>query len=123
MITVVSGAPCAGKSTYVALNAATGDLVVDLDRIADALTAKGLARDAAHGARAAAIDVALAGGKDADAWIIHTRPEPKHLDTYVGAGARLITLDPGYEVCLERAKTERDAETVAAVNDYYGKRP
>ena len=124
MLTVVTGAPCAGKTTYVALHAAPGDLVVDLDRIADVLTAKSsLAREASFAARAAAIEVALLAEKDGDAWVIHTRPSDAQRDRYKAFGAEIVLLDPGYEVCLERAKAERDDATVSAVHDYYGKRP
>ena len=37
MITIVLGPPCGGKSTYVAEQAQSGDVVVDYDALAQAL--------------------------------------------------------------------------------------
>jgi HNH endonuclease/AAA domain len=39
-VTIVCGPPCGGKSTYVARHAREGDLVIDLDAIADAIDPK-----------------------------------------------------------------------------------
>lgn len=40
-LTVVIGPPAAGKTTYVLAHARPGDIVVDLDRLANALTCGG----------------------------------------------------------------------------------
>lgn len=37
-LTIVTGPPCGGKSTHIATHATPGDIVIDLDRIALALT-------------------------------------------------------------------------------------
>ena len=65
MIHVVTGPPCAGKSTYVRENAKSGDLRVDYDLIAQALgaenshAAEGIVKQAAFDARESAIQTAL----------------------------------------------------------------
>jgi predicted kinase len=33
MITVVTGPPCGGKSTYIQDNAKDGDIIIDMDRL------------------------------------------------------------------------------------------
>ena len=40
MLYVITGPPCVGKSTYVRERAQIGDVIVDLDRIALAITAE-----------------------------------------------------------------------------------
>lgn len=125
MIHVISGPPCAGKSTYVKENAKDGDLRVDYDSIAKALGAKnshaaeGIVRQAAFDAREGAISTALSDTK-AEAWIIHTSPSPQHLSAYADAGAEFIELDPGYEVCMERAKQDdRPQQTYDGIEKWY----
>lgn len=69
MIHVITGPPCAGKSTYVAEHAQKGDLRIDYDMIAQALgapdshSAAGVIKQAAFDAREGAIEAAL---KDPD---------------------------------------------------------
>ena len=38
MLTIVTGPPCGGKTTHIANHAHPGDIIIDLDRIALALT-------------------------------------------------------------------------------------
>ena len=74
MIHVVTGPPCAGKSTYVRTNAKAGDLRIDYDQLAQALgaekshAAEGLIKQAAFDAREGAIAAALKQS-DAESWI------------------------------------------------------
>jgi uncharacterized protein len=124
-ITVVLGPPCAGKSTFVAENAADGDVVVDFDKLAIAFGSK-TAHDApyairsvTHAAREAAIDLVLAG-IDSDSWIIHSSPPPEWMTRYEAAGARIEEIDPGIDVCLDRARQNgRPAWTEGAINRWY----
>lgn len=125
MIHIVSGPPCAGKSTYVREHAKEGDLRVDYDLIAQALgsvnshAAEGLIKQAAFDAREGAIGAALKD-TEAEAWIIHTSPSEDHIRRYEAAGAEFIELDPGKDTCLERAKQdERPQQTIDGIERWY----
>ena len=125
MIHIITGPPCAGKSTYVKENAKAGDLRVDYDLIAQALgaenshAAEGLVKQAAFDAREGAIATALKDPK-AESWIIHTTPSEDHLKLYADAGADMVELDPGYEVCMERAIADgRPQQTIDGIEKYY----
>ena len=125
MIHVVTGPPCAGKSTYAMENADVEDLIVDLDRIADALgaveehDAKGLILKAALDARESAIKAAMQQAEE-ESWIIHTSPSEDQRKMYEAAGAEFIDLDPGKDVCLERAKDcNRPQRTFEGIEKWY----
>ena len=125
MIHVVTGPPCAGKSTYVRENAKSGDLRVDYDLIAQALgaenshAAEGIVKQAAFDARESAIQTALKNTQ-AESWIMHTSPSQEHLKLYEEAGADMIALDPGYDVCMERARQDgRPQQTIDGIEKYY----
>jgi predicted kinase len=125
VITVVSGPPCAGKSTYITENRQSGDVVVDLDPLLSAFGAsersfEGSFNKVALAARAAAIDTILAG-VDCDAWIIDTNLLPDSLAKYMDAGAEFVALDPGMDECLTRA-AERPEWTADVIRDWYAAR-
>lgn len=123
MIHVIIGAPCAGKSTYVRENAQPGDVIVDFDRIAQAIGAAGHLPDgdikgAAFAARESVIDYVLAN--DSEAWIIHTSPTDEQRKAYEDAGAEFITLETDMETCLQRASDDnRPPGTEQIIRDYF----
>lgn len=128
MIHVISGPPCAGKSTYLREHAQDGDLRVDYDVIATALgsmnshAAEGLIKQASFDAREGAIKAALNDPKF-ESWIIHTSPSEEHVKLYEEAGAEFIELDPGYEICMERAsQDERPQQTIDVIERWYAKK-
>lgn len=127
MLHIVIGPPCAGKSTYVREHAGPGDLRVDYDLIAQALgavnshAADGLIKQAAFDAREGAIKAALKD-PDAESWIIHTSPSEEHMKLYEEAGAEVIALDPGEDVCRERAIADsRPQQTLDGIDKWYRK--
>ena len=128
MITVISGPPCAGKTTHAMASAKDGDVIIDFDALATAFGSPGhrnpppAIRHTTHAARDAAIATVL-DGIESDAWIIHTQPNSEQLQRYSDAGAVVQMVDPGQETCLRRAIDEgRPVETVAAIENWYTSR-
>lgn len=123
MIHVIIGAPCAGKSTYVRENAKTGDVIVDYDRIAQAIGADGHLptgdiKGAAFAARKTLIDYVVTN--DCESWIIHTSPSDEQRKAYEDAGAEFIVMDTDMETCLQRMKDdERPPETETLIRNYF----
>jgi hypothetical protein len=116
VLTVVSGPPCSGKTTFVAKRRRPGDLVVDYDDLAQALGSPvrhGHApaiRRATKLVRDAAIRAAISEHRrGARVWIVDTKPPPDRLDQYGRAGARLVTLRVDRAELHRRADAERPA--------------
>ena len=124
MIRVVAGHICSGKSTYVRENSKPGDVVIDMDRIALALSHEASAdlsygdhiRAVAKSARWAAIETAVQlhrrdafGNRDAsfNVWIIHTYPTAEDERMYWMWDATIVRMNAAADVLLSRAKTER----------------
>ena len=135
MITIVTGPPCGGKTTYVRQNAKKGDVVIDMDRMALALTTEDIeeyeysdsVRSVAMAARKAAVKQAiiLGQGQREQTWIIHTDPTPSDRYSYKVAGARFVECSPGLRVCLERAKQRplvNQKKIDRGIRDYYAVR-
>ena len=125
-ITVVTGPPCSGKTTHITTHARRGDIIIDLDRIALALTADDTdhhtygphIRHVARQARTAAIHAAVTASQTTGArvWIIDTWPDVRRWEAL---GATVTTLDPGYDVCAARA-SRRTARLGAATSSPSG---
>lgn len=116
MIQIVTGPPCGGKSTYITDRAKPGDIIVDMDVIALALTAPGTepftyserVRQVAERARSAAVTEALMvaqGERYQDVYIIHTDPTPDQRAYYRAMGGRIVECNPGREECLRRLES------------------
>ncbi|HUE93586.1 HNH endonuclease [Pseudomonas sp.] len=125
MIHIVIGPTCAGKSTFVQLSKADGDVVVDYDQLAQALgagrshKATGLVKDAAFAAREAVIDMLLAS-RGGSAWIIHTRPAQRHIEKYQLAHATFHVVNPGMDECIRRtAQDDRPEGSVSDIQDWF----
>ena len=135
MITVVTGPPCGGKSTYIKENAKDGDLVIDMDKIALALihgepkshSYGDDVRSIARAARKAAVKQALiiGQGNSLGIWIIHTDPSVADRTNYRIVSARFVECSPGLQVCLERLKKRPRINQVKVerfIREYYVKR-
>jgi hypothetical protein len=135
MLTVVTGPPCGGKTTYVESNAAPNDIVIDMDRIALALTTKDVQEyeycesvmSVAIAARKAAVKQAIivSQGQRLGCWIIHTDPNVEDRYAYRVAGAKFVECSPGLQVCLERAKQrplKNQKKIDKGIRDYYAVR-
>jgi hypothetical protein len=136
MITVVTGPPCSGKSTYVRDNCSAGDVVIDMDVLALALSVEGTepfgyddkVRRVAIAARGAAVKEALLvaqGERYFGVWIIHTDPSADVRASYRAMGGRIVEINPGKDVCIERLKFRpKQSQLVArkVIDEYYAKR-
>lgn len=144
LIRVVTGPPGAGKATYVNEHAHPSDIVVDLDRIAEAITPtkqvptlvkegapvedsaprsqRGYpphVRHVAIGARQAVIHRATRLKERVGVWIIHAVPRPDQLDEYKKLGWQVITIDPGEDIVRQRISEHRTAATQKIIDKWY----
>jgi len=133
VIEIVTGPPCGGKSTYINERAKPGDIIIDMDRIALALTTEGTdpftysdrIRQVAFKARAAAVAEALQvaqGERYQNVFIIHTDPSPDQRAAYRSAGGRIVECDPGKEEALRRVANrpiQNHAIAKKFINEYY----
>lgn len=130
-VTVVIGPPASGKTTHVRLHAKRDDVVVDLDRIAEALTPEAVdgpthtypphLRHVAIGARKAAIDRATRMLTPGRVWIIHADPTQRDLELYRMLRYDLVTIDPGRDVVEARVRAERPTELGRYVARWYAR--
>lgn len=123
MLYVVTGPPAAGKTSWIEAHATARDVVIDLDRITVALTGPGapqwnqheLHLRIAHRARYAAMDEALQHLDRLDVYVIHTQPSAKAMAKYKRLKARVVVVDPGQAIVMQRiaAMRSKDMERVA----------
>lgn len=97
-LTVITGPPCAGKTTYARQHALPGDIIVDFDAIAQALGSPvthghdSQIAETAGAAWSAAIREALNRLGRHRTWIIDSKPSTWRAGEYDRAGARYIHL-------------------------------
>lgn len=122
---IVWGAPCAGKNTYVESVAGKNDLVVDMDRLWEAVSTQDRyhkperLKAVVFDLREALYDVVKhRSGKWQDAYIIVTAPregDRQRLKERVNA-SELIHIDTDKQTCISRAQT---SEWEQLVIDYF----
>lgn len=130
MLYLVVGPPAAGKTTWVRQQAQKGDIIVDYDAIAAVLTPLQPGdRDipvavaaATKAARRAAIDAAMPFADSVDVYVIHATPSNRMVAFYERHGARVVTIDPGERVVLQRCKDERPWQMGQAAKRWYRER-
>lgn len=124
-VTVVTGPPAAGKTTHVREHAQPGDVIIDYDHLANALSGQDADNHVheAHiqtitrAARTAALDAAIK--TSARIWLIHAMPSKKQQVNYSARGAEIITIDPGKDVVMKRIKAKRPARMAKAAGKWY----
>lgn len=124
MLTVVMGAPCSGKSTYVREHAAPGDIVIDFDVLAQALGSpdphdhpkhiRMVAIDMRRTAIASAIQQHLGG---ATVWIVDINPGER-MPAYRRAGAVFVTMEASREELHRRASAERPERWHSLIDEH-----
>lgn len=128
MLHVITGPPAAGKTTFARENAADGDIIIDLDHLANALAGKpmdnhehtGDVLAVAKAVRQTAIDTALT--REVTVWLIHTNPSDKQRAEYKRQGAEFHTIDPGKQTVMARCKQERPHGSAIAAAKWYDER-
>jgi hypothetical protein len=125
-VTLVTGPPCAGKSTYVRAHAQPGDLVLDLDEIARQLgsTRHWMHDDAVM--RRAEQEMrrritALAGGGAVRAWVIRCVPAGQAraaLARLLRADRVLVLLPPHHELTARALERPDRMATVTAITQW-----
>lgn len=113
MLTVITGAPCSGKTTYVRTHAKAGDVIIDFDQLAKALGSPVEHEHPQHirmvtiDTRKAAINSAIQQHhKGATVWIIDTNPADR-MAAYRKAGARIETMTADTDELHRRAAASR----------------
>jgi hypothetical protein len=127
VLTVVVGPPAGGKSTWVLERAKPGDVVIDFDRMAVALSGQGgdshdhpaAVAAVTRAARTAAIEAAIKHSGDVDVYLIHSSPGAQRMAQYREMGAQVVTIDPGRDVVRGRCKTERPRRMFAVIDEWY----
>lgn len=126
-LTILSGPPCSGKTTYIAKNAKPGDITIDLDSImmrlqpgyrhwSDALTGDLL--NAAIRARNAMLG-SLSRAKGGRAWFIVSAPTQAERDWWQAKlGGEVILLHPGVDECKRRALTRETPKAIKGVDEW-----
>lgn len=129
MIYVVTGHICSGKSTYVKEHSRPQDIIVDMDRIALAISHESVQhheyephiRSLARSTRWAIVQSAVllhrtesVGQNDApfNVWIIHAYPDDSDERMYFMMDAKTIHIDAPQETLLQRARNERPQRAV-----------
>lgn len=127
MLTIIIGPPAAGKSTWAQQRAKPGDIVVDFDRLAVALSGPGgdphdhppSVMAVTRAARTAAIEAAIKHARLTNVYLIHSSPSPQRMAEYRALGAEVVTIDPGRDVVRQRCKVGRPRRMFAAIDEWY----
>lgn len=131
MLTVVTGPPCSGKSTYAREHHKPGEILIDFDVLAQALGSPSPhdhpdpVRWVTIAARRAAINSAIIQhGRGATVWVVHTRISPQEMRRYEQTGAVIVTIDDVDQAELHRrAAAERPDRWHRLIDDWRPEAP
>ena len=131
MLYVITGPPASGKSSWIQSHATACDIVIDLDLITRALAGPGAPQwnqdptilRVAHRARYAAMDEAFTLRDKVDVYLIHTMPSRKAMAKYKRLDARIVTVDPGRDIVMQRIEAMRDPDMKRVATRWYRQRP
>lgn len=126
MITVITGPPCAGKSTHARQHAMPGDIIIDFDTIAQALGSPAghghehhIAETAAAAWSAAVRETLLQCQGPRHAWVIDSKPSTWRAGEYGRAGARYVHLTATAQELHRRAgEAKRPASWHARIDQF-----
>lgn len=127
LVTIVCGAPCSGKSTYVAQHAKPADLVIDLDVIASTIAQSGLHDwdskwlGPAIRERNRILGELTKQPRWPRAWLILSEASAERRQWWVDTfkPERVVVLETPPTVCMARAKA--DGRKVDATREAIGK--
>jgi predicted kinase len=130
VLIVVTGPPAAGKSSWIRSHAKPTDVVIDLDLMALAMAGPGADHHAhgdvllkvVHRARFAALNEAYQHLDKVDVYVIHTQPSAKALAKYKRLKARIVTVDPGRDIVMQRIEQMRQPGMKAVATRWYRQR-
>jgi hypothetical protein len=130
VLIVVTGPPAAGKSSWIKAHAKADDIVIDLDLMALAMAGPGADHHAhsevlmrvVHRARFAALNEAYQHLDKVDVYVIHTQPSAKARAKYKRLDARIVTIDPGRDIVMQRVRAMRQPEMERVVSRWYNAR-
>lgn len=130
MLYVVTGAPAAGKSTWVTAHAKPGDLRFDTDALTNVITGRTpgkhhhdtKSKTVTQAVRQAGIDAALPMAGDRDIYVIHSNLSPELEARYRARGAQFVIVDPGEEENIRRCSAHRPGYKLRQVRDWYARR-
>lgn len=124
MIHVITGAPCSGKSTYIRDNAKLGDLIIDLDEIANSLGvpdhdySSTVKPSTLWEIRKELIADAIASKDEFDSWIVDTMLSGSYPED-----ADIVRLEIDKETAIERAKADgRPQKTFDGIERYFAEK-
>lgn len=104
-----------------------GDILVDFDQLANALTGldpanhehTAIVKKVTKAARDAAIREAQKHAQEVDVLVINSTPAQSTIDQYQDDGAEVIVIDPGKETVMHRVKTQRPPRLLPVAAKWY----